>query len=144
MKDLSAILVFVVAVSSHEVSACSVAAASVSQIVKSSELVVLARPTSITYHPATATSPGFKGDYTQIVSWKVLLSWKGAPRSGGHFITRTMVSAGPIPCATYPLVNSKAARLVLGQGRAPYSTFYPVELEYSDPYFEVISKMKTR
>lgn len=104
-----------------------------------SELVVLARPVTISFLPRQASAPRYSGDFLQTIVWEVLLSWKPGLQSGERFTTRREFSGSP-GCTSYRPVRDKSAYLLFGRGREPYADFHAHDPAHSSDDFRFLSR----
>jgi hypothetical protein len=104
-----------------------------------SQVVVLARPISVSYRPKQASDPRYTGEFRQTILWEVLLGWKGGLKSGSRFTTRREYS-GSEECTSYYPVRGRSAYLLYGRGREPYTDLHAHDPSYSSHHFRFLSE----
>lgn len=107
-----------------------------------SETVVLARPVAVSFRPGQAADLRYAESFRETVLWEVLLSWKGAWKSGDRFTTRRTFPASP--CNYEVRLPDKNAYLLYGNGREPYQHFRLIPAAESSRYIKHLSKKVVR
>lgn len=141
MKCMAALLLLLTA--SAPATACSIVMFAPDHEFERSDVVVLARPMGVSFLPKQAADMRYTGTFRETVQWEVLLSWKGAWKSGDKFTTRRTYPASPCSYEVR-LPDRSSAYLLYVNGSEPYPYYRLIPAEYSAYHMKHLSKRAVR
>jgi hypothetical protein len=143
MKSFVTVIALFLGLSSSA-SACTIFIPGPDKQFRQSDLVVLAYPVATSFRPKEAASPNrLSGTFRQTILWEVLLSWKGALRTGDRFTTRRQFSDQE-DCTSFVPVRGTQPHLVFSKGAQPYSDFQWYDLKHAREEFKYLSTLSTK